>query len=78
MYDESLDDENLLLQAAENVDRYIEETKPRQDHLDCLNNEFGHNQFRPKQWDIIRSIIEDKRDNCVVMPTGYGKSLCKN
>lgn len=69
-------DENLLLEAAENADRYIEHTKPQPKHLECLNAQFGHNQFRPKQWDIIRSIIEDKRDNCVVMPTGHGKSLC--
>lgn len=45
-------------------------------YLDCLKKQFGHKQFRGKQWEVIRSIIEDKRDNCVVMPTGHGKSLC--
>ncbi|KAI5709558.1 hypothetical protein M8J75_001221 [Diaphorina citri] len=28
------------------------------------------------QWKIIHSILEEKKDNCVVMATGYGKSLC--
>jgi hypothetical protein len=25
---------------------------------------------------IIRSVMCERRDQCVVMPTGYGKSLC--
>lgn len=69
-------DEAMLMEAASQVDRHIEATKPRPEHLQCLKTHFGHSEFRPKQWDIIRSIIEDKRDNCVIMPTGYGKSLC--
>lgn len=28
------------------------------------------------QLKIIKSVIEDKRDNLVVMATGHGKSLC--
>uniref|UniRef100_A0A8C3Q1G9 DNA 3'-5' helicase n=1 Tax=Chrysolophus pictus TaxID=9089 RepID=A0A8C3Q1G9_CHRPC len=28
------------------------------------------------QWKVIHSVLEDKRDNLVVMATGYGKSLC--
>lgn len=52
------------------------EPAPRTEHLQCLQNIFGHNEFRPMQWKVIRSIIEDKRDNCCIMATGYGKSLC--
>lgn len=75
--DEDLDfDDAMLMEAASQVDHHIEATKPRPEHLQCLQTHFGHSEFRPKQWDIIRSIIEEKRDNCVIMPTGYGKSLC--
>ncbi|VDI63487.1 Hypothetical predicted protein [Mytilus galloprovincialis] len=28
------------------------------------------------QWKIINSVVNEKRDNCVIMATGYGKSLC--
>lgn len=28
------------------------------------------------QWKIINSVLNDQRDNLVVMATGYGKSLC--
>lgn len=69
-------DDDILMEAAMNVDRQLEATKPSAQHLQCLQTHFGHNEFRPRQWDIIRSIIEEKRDNCVIMPTGYGKSLC--
>ncbi|XP_075216584.1 bifunctional 3'-5' exonuclease/ATP-dependent helicase WRN-like [Lycorma delicatula] len=49
---------------------------PGDEHIAVLRKYFGHSQFRPVQWKIIRSIIEDKCDQCVVMATGYGKSLC--
>ncbi|KAK3913461.1 Werner syndrome ATP-dependent helicase [Frankliniella fusca] len=44
-------------------------------YTDVLQRYFGHSSFRPIQWEVIQSIIEDRRDNCVVMATGYGKSL---
>lgn len=69
-------DDDALMEAAENADCYLDATKPRDEHLECLKSTFGHSAFRPKQWDIIRTVIEDRRDVCVVMPTGYGKSLC--
>ncbi|CAN7995034.1 unnamed protein product [Ixodes hexagonus] len=49
---------------------------PSEAHLRVLRSQFGHTAFRPMQWRIIRSVLESKRDNCVVMATGYGKSLC--
>ncbi|KAK7463978.1 hypothetical protein BaRGS_00038018, partial [Batillaria attramentaria] len=41
-----------------------------------LKKYFGYSKFRPLQWKIINSVLNDKKDNCVVMATGYGKSLC--
>lgn len=43
--------------------------------MTCLQCHFGHSQFRPTQWQVIRTLIE-KRDCCCVMATGYGMSLC--
>lgn len=45
-------------------------------YLSVLRSKFGHSDFRPMQWRIIRSVLCDKRDNFAVMATGYGKSLC--
>lgn len=50
--------------------------RPDQIHTDVLKKYFGFSQFRPMQWKVIKSVLEDKRDNCVVMATGSGKSLC--
>ncbi|NXT73805.1 WRN helicase, partial [Zapornia atra] len=49
---------------------------PGETHVACLKACFGHSSFRPVQWKVIRSVLEDRRDNLVVMATGYGKSLC--
>uniref|UniRef100_A0A8C2TCQ9 DNA 3'-5' helicase n=1 Tax=Coturnix japonica TaxID=93934 RepID=A0A8C2TCQ9_COTJA len=49
---------------------------PNETHTTCLKMYFGHSSFKPVQWKVIHSVLEDKRDNLVVMATGYGKSLC--
>src|SRR5271154_1097991 len=41
-----------------------------------LKKYFGFDSFRGKQLDIIKAVLEDKRDVCVIMFTGAGKSLC--
>ncbi|XP_022095858.1 Werner syndrome ATP-dependent helicase homolog [Acanthaster planci] len=48
---------------------------PDQRHTDVLKTNFGHAKFRPMQWKIIHSVLA-RRDQCVIMATGYGKSLC--
>ncbi|XP_056591921.1 bifunctional 3'-5' exonuclease/ATP-dependent helicase WRN isoform X2 [Triplophysa dalaica] len=70
--------------AAEDEDEDVEEDEeevfdsdiPQADQIKCLKMYFGHHNFKPVQWKVIRSVLEDRRDNLVVMATGYGKSLC--
>ncbi|CAD6194067.1 unnamed protein product [Caenorhabditis auriculariae] len=39
------------------------------------NEFYGYSCFREKQWDVIRAVL-GKRDQFVLMSTGYGKSVC--
>ena len=40
-----------------------------------LRRYWGHSDFRPGQWDIIRTVLEG-RDLLAILPTGGGKSVC--
>ncbi len=42
---------------------------------EALHRYWAHPSFRPRQANIVRSLL-DGHDACVVMPTGGGKSLC--
>lgn len=68
-------DEDSLSAAVCEAEKNFDATKPKPENVECLQAKFGHSEFRPMQWNIIRTIIQEKRDNCVIMPTGYGKSL---
>nr|CAD7429583.1 unnamed protein product [Timema monikensis] len=83
LFDDSEDDMEraFLERESKNHDVNVEYEAndvpvPTAKHLEVLQTYFGHTQFRPMQWKIIYSIVEQKRDNCVIMATGYGKSLC--
>ncbi len=74
MSDEELfeDDGMDALMAA-----VVDDMEPSPDMLRVLRDSFGHTRFKGDgQWKIIDGIIREKVDQCVVMATGYGKSLC--
>uniref|UniRef100_A0AAY4E3P0 DNA 3'-5' helicase n=1 Tax=Denticeps clupeoides TaxID=299321 RepID=A0AAY4E3P0_9TELE len=50
--------------------------QPTPEEIKCLKMYFGHHGFKPVQWKVIYSVLKERRDNLVVMATGYGKSLC--
>jgi superfamily II DNA helicase RecQ len=77
------DDDQDLLDACSLADADAAEVNsgPTSTHLQKLQRFFGHDKFRDLQWDIISSLVDEGdanrgRDYCIVMATGYGKSLC--
>lgn len=67
--------ENSLMDALTN-ETDLPSSQPSIRHHQVLVEKFGHRKFRNLQWQIINSILNEKRDNCAIMATGYGKSLC--
>ncbi|XP_077332357.1 bifunctional 3'-5' exonuclease/ATP-dependent helicase WRN isoform X1 [Lithobates pipiens] len=68
------EDEGIEEEIEEDWDPSVPE--PNTDQIACLKTYFGHSGFKPVQWKVIHSVLKERRDNLVVMATGYGKSLC--
>ncbi|XP_043107034.1 Werner syndrome ATP-dependent helicase homolog isoform X2 [Puntigrus tetrazona] len=68
------DDEDVEEDKEEGFDSSISQPVPEQ--IKHLKMYFGHHSFKPVQWKVIHSVLTERRDNLVVMATGYGKSLC--
>ncbi|EMP32946.1 Werner syndrome ATP-dependent helicase, partial [Chelonia mydas] len=81
-----IDGTKLHLSPDDDEDEGIEEEEeeswdpllpaPSEIEVTCLKTYFGHSGFKPVQWKVISSVLQGRRDNLVVMATGYGKSLC--
>ncbi|XP_062430356.1 bifunctional 3'-5' exonuclease/ATP-dependent helicase WRN isoform X2 [Rhea pennata] len=68
------EDEGIEEEEEESWDPLL--PAPSESQVTCLKTYFGHSSFKPVQWKVISSVLKDRRDNLVVMATGYGKSLC--
>lgn len=53
-----------------------QESEENQKYIKVLKHYFGYSRFRGLQLKVIKTLIEEKRDQLVVMATGQGKSLC--
>ncbi|XP_031525335.1 Werner syndrome ATP-dependent helicase isoform X2 [Papio anubis] len=74
--EEEDDDENEANEEEEDDDKDSLLPAPNEEQVTCLKMYFGHSSFKPVQWKVIHSVLEERRDNVAVMATGYGKSLC--
>ncbi|XP_045142745.1 Werner syndrome ATP-dependent helicase isoform X2 [Echinops telfairi] len=70
------EDENEDTIGGEDDEEDHSVPEPTAKQVNCLKTYFGHCSFKPVQWKVIHSVLEERRDNVVVMATGYGKSLC--
>ncbi|KGL75060.1 Werner syndrome ATP-dependent helicase, partial [Tinamus guttatus] len=68
------EDEGIEEEEGESWDPLV--PAPNDNQVARLKTYFGHSSFKPVQWKVISSVLKDRRDNLVVMATGYGKSLC--
>ncbi|KAM5275089.1 bifunctional 3'-5' exonuclease/ATP-dependent helicase WRN isoform 4-T4 [Hipposideros larvatus] len=70
------EDEDEAIEKEEVDDEDHSIPGPNANQITCLKTYFGHSSFKPVQWKVIHSVLKERRDNVVVMATGYGKSLC--
>ena len=54
----------------------FDDIEANQKYVDVLKRYFGYSSFRKIQMKVIKGLIEEKRDQLVVMATGSGKSMC--
>uniref|UniRef100_A0A1I8BTA7 ATP-dependent DNA helicase n=1 Tax=Meloidogyne hapla TaxID=6305 RepID=A0A1I8BTA7_MELHA len=66
---------SVLPNYEENDDEELNSITPSEETISILKKYFGFSKFRPLQYQIVHSAIL-KRDQLVVMSTGYGKSIC--
>nr|XP_033816668.1 Werner syndrome ATP-dependent helicase [Geotrypetes seraphini] len=70
------DDEDEGIEEEEEDDWDPSLPEPSTEQIRCLKTYFGHSSFKSVQWKVIHSVLQNRRDNLVIMATGYGKSLC--
>jgi len=56
------------------------QTKPDSSLLEeynkLLNQYWGYDELKPTQFEIIKKVVEENKDVCAILATGFGKSIC--
>ena len=70
-----------IIEKNNNVQKIIKtQTKPDSSLLEeynkLLNQYWGYPGLKPTQFEIIKKVVEESKDVCAVLATGFGKSIC--
>ena len=71
-HDNQVPHSEVMQHSTDNSERVFSETGDVS--LDILRSVFGHNQFKGKQEEAVKTILQ--KDCVVLMPTGGGKTVC--
>lgn len=47
-----------------------------QEYNKILKRYFGYDSLKPEQYEIIDKLVNEKKDVCAILATGFGKSMC--
>uniref|UniRef100_A0A8C2QZS4 DNA 3'-5' helicase n=1 Tax=Capra hircus TaxID=9925 RepID=A0A8C2QZS4_CAPHI len=74
--EEDDEDENEAIEEEKEVEEDYLIPRPTEKQINCLKTYFGHSSFKPVQWKVIHSVLEERKDNVVVMATGKLYLMC--
>lgn len=71
-----------IIQKNNNINKKITKTQSKPDtelmveYNKLLKHYWGYSGLKPTQFEIIKKIVEESKDVCAILATGFGKSIC--
>ena len=75
-------DKNKTMVIQKNTNQKTIKTQSKPDSIllkeynELLNQYWGYSELKPTQFEIIKKVVEENKDVCAILATGFGKSIC--
>jgi len=69
--DKNIVKNNIKIQNKIKIDQELSD-----EYNQLVKKYWGYDSLKPTQFEIIKKVVEEKKDVCAILATGFGKSLC--